>query len=104
MLKLPGNAPKFFPRKQVYEAIETIPTHPVQPMSDSQTSSASPPPSASAKSANQAAIGSSSTPPSPKTRLNLQPVGGQVKPYQVTQFLKLVQEYNFTLEDEPDPS
>ena len=32
--------------------------------------------------------------------VNLQEVGGQAKPYQIRQFLKLVEEYNLTLEDE----
>jgi predicted RNA binding protein YcfA (HicA-like mRNA interferase family) len=32
--------------------------------------------------------------------VNLQEVGGQAKPYQISQFLKLVEEYNFTLEDD----
>ncbi len=32
--------------------------------------------------------------------VNLQDVGGQAKPYQIRQFLKLVEEYNLTLEDE----
>jgi len=31
--------------------------------------------------------------------LNLQEVGGQAKPYQVRQFLKLIEQYNLTLED-----
>jgi len=31
--------------------------------------------------------------------LNLQNVGGQVKPYQIRQFLKLVEQYNLTMED-----
>ncbi len=31
--------------------------------------------------------------------VNLQEVGGQAKPYQIRQFLKLVEEYNITLED-----
>ena len=34
--------------------------------------------------------------------VNLQEVGGQAKPYQIRQFLKLVEQYNLTLEeDEP---
>lgn len=33
------------------------------------------------------------------TKLNLQPVGGQAKPYQVRQLLRLVERYNLTLED-----
>ena len=32
--------------------------------------------------------------------VNLQEVGGQAKPYQVRQFLKLVEEYNLKLEDD----
>ncbi len=32
--------------------------------------------------------------------VNLQEVNGQAKPYQVRQFLKLVEEYNLTLEDD----
>lgn len=31
--------------------------------------------------------------------VNLQEVSGQVKPYQVRQFLKLVEKYNLTLKD-----
>lgn len=31
--------------------------------------------------------------------LNLQNVGGQAKPYQIRQFLKLVEQYNLTMED-----
>ena len=31
--------------------------------------------------------------------LNLQEVGGQAKPYQVRQFLKLIELYNLSLED-----
>ena len=31
--------------------------------------------------------------------LNLQEVGGQAKPYQVRQFLKLVEQYNLALEE-----
>jgi len=30
---------------------------------------------------------------------NLQNVGGQAKPYQVRQFLKLIEQYNLTMED-----
>lgn len=33
--------------------------------------------------------------------LNLQPVKGKAKPYQVRQLLKLVEQYNLTLEDQP---
>lgn len=32
--------------------------------------------------------------------VNLQEVDGQAKPYQFRQFLKLVEEYNLTLEDD----
>ena len=32
--------------------------------------------------------------------VNLQEVGGQAKPYQIRQFLKLVEEYNIILEDD----
>lgn len=32
--------------------------------------------------------------------VNLQEVNGKAKPYQVRQFLKLVEEYNLTLEDD----
>lgn len=32
--------------------------------------------------------------------LNLQPVRGEAKPYQIRQFLRLVQRYNFRLENE----
>ncbi len=31
--------------------------------------------------------------------LNLQEVGGQAKPYQVRQFLKLIEQYNLALEE-----
>ncbi len=31
--------------------------------------------------------------------VNLQEIGGQAKPYQIRQFLKLVEEYNLRLED-----
>jgi hypothetical protein len=33
--------------------------------------------------------------------VNLQDVRGQAKPYQVRQFMKLVERYNLTLEDRP---
>lgn len=36
----------------------------------------------------------------PDARLNLQPVAGEAKPYQVRQFLKLVEEYNLSLGDQ----
>ena len=32
--------------------------------------------------------------------VNLQEVGGKAKPYQIRQFLKLVEEYNLRLEDD----
>ena len=32
--------------------------------------------------------------------VNLQEVGGQAKPYQIRQFLRLVEEYHLTLEDD----
>ena len=32
--------------------------------------------------------------------VNLQEVGGKAKPYQIRQFLKLIEEYNITLEDD----
>ena len=32
--------------------------------------------------------------------VNLQEAGGEAKPYQIRQFLKLVEEYNTTLEDD----
>ena len=34
-------------------------------------------------------------------QLNLQNVGGKAKPYQVRQFLALVERYNLQIEDEP---
>jgi predicted RNA binding protein YcfA (HicA-like mRNA interferase family) len=36
-------------------------------------------------------------------RLNFQPIDGQVKPYQIKQFLKLVEEYNLQLDEHEDP-
>ena len=33
--------------------------------------------------------------------VNLQELGGKAKPYQIQQFLKLVEKYNLRLEDEP---
>ncbi len=33
--------------------------------------------------------------------INLQNVGGQAKPYQIRQFLRLVEQYSLKLEDEP---
>jgi predicted RNA binding protein YcfA (HicA-like mRNA interferase family) len=38
--------------------------------------------------------------PSITELVNVQNVGGQAKPYQVRQFLKLVEEYNLSLEDD----
>jgi len=35
-------------------------------------------------------------------RLNLQNVGGKAKSYQVRQFLKLIEKYNLTLEDDTE--
>lgn len=35
----------------------------------------------------------------PECRLNLQSVSGEAKPYQIRQFLKLVEEYNLGVED-----
>jgi hypothetical protein len=32
--------------------------------------------------------------------LNLQDVGGQAKPYQINQWLRLVERYNLTMEDD----
>lgn len=40
------------------------------------------------------------THPSIAELVNLQEVGGQAKPYQIRQFLRLVERYNLTLEDE----
>lgn len=37
--------------------------------------------------------------PTVRTRLNLQVAHGEATPYQVRQFLKLVEEHNLTLED-----
>jgi len=34
--------------------------------------------------------------------VNLQDVNGQVKPYQIRQFLRLVEKYNLTMEEERD--
>ncbi|MBC7833988.1 MAG: type II toxin-antitoxin system HicA family toxin [Phycisphaerales bacterium] len=36
----------------------------------------------------------------PEARLNLQPVSGEAKPYQVRQFLKIVEEYDLRLSEE----
>jgi predicted RNA binding protein YcfA (HicA-like mRNA interferase family) len=36
----------------------------------------------------------------PEARLNLQPVSGEAKPYQIRQFLQLVEEYNLALGEE----
>jgi predicted RNA binding protein YcfA (HicA-like mRNA interferase family) len=38
--------------------------------------------------------------PSVPELVNVRNVGGQAKPYQVRQFLKLVEEYNLSLEDD----
>ncbi len=38
--------------------------------------------------------------PDVRELVNLQEVGGQAKPYQIRQFLKLVEEYNLVLEDD----
>jgi hypothetical protein len=38
--------------------------------------------------------------PEVRELINLQDVNGKVKPYQVRQFLRLVERYNLTLEDE----
>lgn len=38
--------------------------------------------------------------PKVKELVNLQEVGAQIKPYQVWQFMNLVERYNLTLEDE----
>lgn len=38
--------------------------------------------------------------PATGANLNLQPYGGQAKPYQIRQFLRLVEELNLTLEYE----
>lgn len=40
------------------------------------------------------------THPSVPELVNLQEVGGKAKPYQMRQFLKLVEEYNLELEDD----
>ncbi len=39
-------------------------------------------------------------PPGCSRLVNLQEVGAQAKPYQIRQFLKLVEEYNLTLEED----
>jgi predicted RNA binding protein YcfA (HicA-like mRNA interferase family) len=39
--------------------------------------------------------------PSVSELINLQNVGGEAKPYQIRQFLKLVERYDLRLEDEP---
>jgi predicted RNA binding protein YcfA (HicA-like mRNA interferase family) len=33
--------------------------------------------------------------------INLQEVGGEAKPYQIRQFIRLIERYNLRLEDEP---
>jgi len=38
--------------------------------------------------------------PATGVKLNLQPVKGQAKPYQIRQFLRLVEDLNLTLEEE----
>ena len=38
--------------------------------------------------------------PNIRELVNIQDVGGQAKPYQIRQFLKLVEEYNIELEDD----
>ncbi len=38
--------------------------------------------------------------PDVREPINLQDVGGQAKPYQIRQFLRLVERYNLQLEDE----
>ena len=38
--------------------------------------------------------------PITRQKLNLQPVGKQAKPYQVRQFIKEVESYNLSIEDE----
>ncbi len=37
--------------------------------------------------------------PDAPSQLNLQEVGGEAKPYQIRQFLRIVERYNLTLED-----
>ena len=32
--------------------------------------------------------------------INLQDLGGEAKPYQIRQFLRLIEKYNITLEDQ----
>jgi predicted RNA binding protein YcfA (HicA-like mRNA interferase family) len=39
--------------------------------------------------------------PDVKELINLQDVNGKAKPYQIKQFLELVERYNLELEDEP---
>ncbi|MFN7960386.1 MAG: type II toxin-antitoxin system HicA family toxin [Thermoanaerobaculia bacterium] len=39
--------------------------------------------------------------PSVPELVNLQPFGGEAKPYQIRQFLRLVERYNLKLEDSP---
>ncbi len=38
--------------------------------------------------------------PTVPDRINLQDVGGQAKPYQIRQLMRLVERYDLTLEDE----
>lgn len=40
----------------------------------------------------------------PEARLNLQSVQGEAKPYQIAQFLKLVEAYDLRIEDQSDPA
>ncbi len=40
------------------------------------------------------------THPSVPELVNLQDINGKAKPYQIRQFLKLIEEYNLTLEDD----
>ena len=42
--------------------------------------------------------------PQVRELVNLQNVGGKAKPYQIRQFLRLVERYNLTLEDEGNES
>jgi predicted RNA binding protein YcfA (HicA-like mRNA interferase family) len=39
--------------------------------------------------------------PQVRELVNLQDVDGKAKPYQIRQFLRLVERYNLTMEDEP---
>jgi len=42
--------------------------------------------------------------PQVRELINLQNVGGKAKPYQILQFLRLVERYNLTMIDEGDKS